>query len=579
MAAFQSASIRTKLWAVVLFLGLIALLMGGIGVVSLSRVRSSLNIASQTINSGAGRMERQMRSAIHYNEISQRIEDAGNIEAIDDIRKRNAEFANGEASRTNTSGETIQTLTDRNIETKRALIESDQALSSNLKSVNGVLEKIRALAIELSDQIEYDSAMNIEKTIEIMSDSDADRKGDLIRLSDRVFNEIDEIKTSLYLWQLCNTVAINMKDASNSLGSETAIFYNSSAEEAINVLHQYGQGFIRHKGGNALISSIVQLRGLVGDFKKLKQENISIKETSEQLHTALRDKIQILNADVQSDIGIVQTETTSALQTMTSSSSFWMAAELILMPIGILLASIIAYLIISRIIGALISLTSVASKLKDGDLDIAISARGGDEIGALAVVFDQMRNSIRQRIKELNSENEIRKESEKTLQNKLDIITRQQEAIRSMTTPAIEVGDRLLALPIVGFLDSQRAAEMTQNLLAKIVESEARGVIIDITAIDVIDTQTADHFIKMAKSARLLGAKTIITGISPTIALTLTHIDVNLSGIIAMRNLREGIEFFLAEQGRTIRERDVTGSQDVPSGLSLDELISDGETG
>ncbi|HWM91143.1 MAG TPA: STAS domain-containing protein [Thermoanaerobaculia bacterium] len=139
-------------------------------------------------------------------------------------------------------------------------------------------------------------------------------------------------------------------------------------------------------------------------------------------------------------------------------------------------------------------------------------------------------------------------ESNRELEAKLETIERQQAAIRELSTPIIEVWAGVLCLPVVGIVDSQRSAEMTETLLETIVAKQARTAIVDITGIEAMDTKTADHFIKMAKAVRLLGADCILSGINPSIAQTLTHIGVDLTGIRTLRNLRDALQFFLREQ-------------------------------
>jgi rsbT co-antagonist protein RsbR len=130
---------------------------------------------------------------------------------------------------------------------------------------------------------------------------------------------------------------------------------------------------------------------------------------------------------------------------------------------------------------------------------------------------------------------------------KLQMIEMQQAAIRDLSTPIIEVWAGVLCLPVVGLVDSQRSAEMTETLLEMIVAKQARTAIVDITGIDVMDTKTADHFIKMAKAVRLLGSECILSGINPSIAQTLTQIGVDLNGIRTMRNLRDALQAHLRD--------------------------------
>jgi rsbT co-antagonist protein RsbR len=138
-------------------------------------------------------------------------------------------------------------------------------------------------------------------------------------------------------------------------------------------------------------------------------------------------------------------------------------------------------------------------------------------------------------------------QANRDLEAKLQMIEMQQAAIRDLSTPIIEVWVGVLCLPVVGIVDSQRSAEMTETLLEMIVSKQARTAIVDITGIDVMDTKTADHFIKMAKAVRLLGAECIISGINPSIAQTLTHIGVDLTGVRTMRNLRDALQAHLRD--------------------------------
>lgn len=141
------------------------------------------------------------------------------------------------------------------------------------------------------------------------------------------------------------------------------------------------------------------------------------------------------------------------------------------------------------------------------------------------------------------------------LEAKLETIQMQQAAIRDLSTPIIEVWVGVLCLPVVGIVDSQRSAEMTEKLLESIVVKQARMAIVDITGIDVMDTKTADHFIKMAKAVRLLGAECILSGINPGIAQTLTHIGVDLVGLRTVRNLRDALQIYIREAARERAER------------------------
>jgi rsbT co-antagonist protein RsbR len=134
---------------------------------------------------------------------------------------------------------------------------------------------------------------------------------------------------------------------------------------------------------------------------------------------------------------------------------------------------------------------------------------------------------------------------QKDLEEKLAMIEVQRAAIRELSTPIIEVWDGILCLPVVGVLDSTRSAEMTEALLVAIVEKQARSAIIDITGIQVMDTATADHFLRMARAVRLLGANCVLTGINAGIAQTIVHMGVDLSGVVTLRSLRDALQHFI----------------------------------
>ena len=108
------------------------------------------------------------------------------------------------------------------------------------------------------------------------------------------------------------------------------------------------------------------------------------------------------------------------------------------------------------------------------------------------------------------------------------VIREQQEAIRELSTPVLQVRDRLLILPIIGMLDSQRARQLTEQLLGAIQSNRARVVVIDITGVATIDLAVANHLVQTVEAARLMGASTIITGLSSRIAQTLVDLGVDL---------------------------------------------------
>jgi len=120
-------------------------------------------------------------------------------------------------------------------------------------------------------------------------------------------------------------------------------------------------------------------------------------------------------------------------------------------------------------------------------------------------------------------------------------IRQQGEAILELSTPMLELSDGLLLLPIVGVVDSHRARQMTEQLLNAIRDHRARVVVIDITGVPAVDTMVANHLVQATEAARLLGAASIVTGLSAEVAQTMVKIGINLSGLHTVGNLRGGI--------------------------------------
>lgn len=121
----------------------------------------------------------------------------------------------------------------------------------------------------------------------------------------------------------------------------------------------------------------------------------------------------------------------------------------------------------------------------------------------------------------------------------------QEEQIQQLSTPVIEVWDGILVTPVIGVVDGERGTRIMRTLLDACSEIRARGVIIDITGIEVIDENTALHLIRMSKAIQLLGARPVISGVSPEVAKTMIHTDVASERIKTVRSLKEGLLYFL----------------------------------
>lgn len=132
-----------------------------------------------------------------------------------------------------------------------------------------------------------------------------------------------------------------------------------------------------------------------------------------------------------------------------------------------------------------------------------------------------------------------------------EVIVRQQREIAELSTPVVKLWDGILALPLIGTLDSQRTQVVMENLLQTIVDTEAEIAIIDITGVPTVDTLTAQHLLKTVAAARLMGADCIISGIRPQIAQTMVHLGVELN-VISKASLADALAVALERTGRAV---------------------------
>ena len=145
------------------------------------------------------------------------------------------------------------------------------------------------------------------------------------------------------------------------------------------------------------------------------------------------------------------------------------------------------------------------------------------------------------------------------VQERERIIRQQADAIRELSTPVLQVRERLLILPIIGVIDPQRARQLTEQLLAAIRTHRAKVVVIDITGAPDVDEAVANHLVRTVDASRLMGASVIITGLSPEIAQTLVTIGVDLSKMNTIGDLQGGLEEAERLLGYSVSRDDETG--------------------
>jgi rsbT co-antagonist protein RsbR len=184
----------------------------------------------------------------------------------------------------------------------------------------------------------------------------------------------------------------------------------------------------------------------------------------------------------------------------------------------------------------------VLARVSAGDYDTRLEltndtdALAGLEMGINFLIVDL--RSAAQRTRE---QQEALLAQQRELEAKLETIEQQQIAIRELSTPVIEIWDDIIVLPIVGVVDSRRALEITESLLERIVEKKAKCAIIDVTGVEVVDTKTADHLLKVTRAAKLLGTHCVLTGLSPAVAQTLVSIGAEMNELRTLRNLKAGL--------------------------------------
>jgi rsbT co-antagonist protein RsbR len=122
-----------------------------------------------------------------------------------------------------------------------------------------------------------------------------------------------------------------------------------------------------------------------------------------------------------------------------------------------------------------------------------------------------------------------------------ELINQQNQTILELSTPTVKLWDKILLLPLIGVVDTMRAAQVIESLLETIFETESHVAILDVTGVPIIDTQVAQHLMKTITAASMLGAKVIVTGISPDMAQTMVKLDIELGAVRTCSTLRAGV--------------------------------------
>jgi rsbT co-antagonist protein RsbR len=148
-----------------------------------------------------------------------------------------------------------------------------------------------------------------------------------------------------------------------------------------------------------------------------------------------------------------------------------------------------------------------------------------------------------------------------------ELIMRQQQELLELSTPVVKLWDGILALPIIGTLDSARTQVVMESLLQAVVATNSRYAIIDITGVPTVDTLVAQHLLKTITAARLMGAECIISGVRPQIAQTIVHLGINLEDVITKAKLSDAFALALQRSGRAVVKTAASAAANPLSGL------------
>jgi anti-anti-sigma factor len=229
----------------------------------------------------------------------------------------------------------------------------------------------------------------------------------------------------------------------------------------------------------------------------------------------------------------------------------------------ILLGLAMSYVLRRQFVRPLTMLSNATKAIAEGDLK-PIAASGDDEIGQLARSFNSMSAALGASRAELTAANAQLEAKVRERTADLDmavarmeqLVATQQELLRTLrevSTPVIPVIEGVLAAPLIGQIDDERAEHMTRDLLAQIERERARTVLLDITGVPMIDTQVAQALLRAVSASRLLGAEVVLVGVAPEVAQTIVTLGIDLGDLRTAADLRSAVEQLLARRHKASR--------------------------
>jgi anti-anti-sigma factor len=249
---------------------------------------------------------------------------------------------------------------------------------------------------------------------------------------------------------------------------------------------------------------------------------------------------------------LTEIETTEALA---AANQVWWRSILLTL-ITTVVAILVAIYSAERVSRPIVALTRVAAQITEGAVDVRADTRQRNEIGVLAAGFNTMTGTLQQTLVSLEQRvadrtaalQQALTENEQTLRelnealHMRDLLSR---TVRDLSSPVLPVHDGVLVMPLIGVIDSERAAILTQSLLQAIEKHGARTVLIDVTGVPLVDTQVAAVLLQAAAATKLLGANPVLVGIRPELAQTIVGLGLDLRSMITRGTLQDGIAYAL----------------------------------
>jgi PAS domain S-box-containing protein len=330
--------------------------------------------------------------------------------------------------------------------------------------------------------------------------------------------------------------------AEEVLGKHISVFYTAEdtgvglagreLKQAMDAGRFEGEGWRVRKGGerfwaNVVIQPMREADGTVGGFVKITRDLTESRHKEEELRLAS------LMLDSIADYEVILLDGDGTIRTWNRGAE--------------LLKGYSAAEVVGRNVSIFYPEEDVETGLAERELSQALergrfefegwrTRKGGERFWA-NVVLSPVRDVDGRHVGFVKVTRDLteRVEREKLLQ-------RQRDDILELSTPVIQVWDRVLALPIIGTLDSGRAARLTENLLERIASDEAAIVILDISGVPAIDTAVAQHLFKTIQGARLMGADSIISGVRPETAQAMVHLGIDIGGVRSRSTLRDALQ-------------------------------------